>query len=342
MSIPRPWSGKSRRGRRIDSGRVGFPARTRGVWSERLGAKPVTLPEARAYCAHVTKTHYENFTVASLLLPRRLMRHFHAVYAYCRWSDDLADETAGGDEALALLAWWRDELLAVLSRRTATPGHDRTARNDSPIRHPARAVPEPPRRVRAGSARQALRRHSTTYSRTAATPRTRSATSCCTSSSASTRSGPHSRTKSARGCNWRTSGRMSRAISRSAACISRKKTAAGSAIPTTTSRPGDAPTAFRELMRFEVERTRRLLRPRSSADPAPAARGADRRRSLHPRRPGDSEGNRASTVRRLGAPPGGDESREDEVAVRSNRATSSRLANSGSCSDCSRSANYPE
>ena len=45
-------------------------------------------------------------------LPRRLVRHFHAVYAYCRWSDDLADETAGGAEALALIDWWRGELLA--------------------------------------------------------------------------------------------------------------------------------------------------------------------------------------------------------------------------------------
>ena len=40
------------------------------------------------------------------------MRHFHAVYAYCRWSDDLADETAGGQTALDLIAWWRHELLA--------------------------------------------------------------------------------------------------------------------------------------------------------------------------------------------------------------------------------------
>jgi squalene synthase HpnC len=70
------------------------------------------LPEARAYCAYVAKSHYENFTVASLLLPRRLVPHFHAVYAYCRWSDDLADETAGGQEALDLIAWWRSELLA--------------------------------------------------------------------------------------------------------------------------------------------------------------------------------------------------------------------------------------
>jgi squalene synthase HpnC len=68
--------------------------------------------QARAYCARVAKTHYENFSVVSLLLPRHLIRHFHAVYAYCRWSDDLADETAGGETALALIAWWRAELLA--------------------------------------------------------------------------------------------------------------------------------------------------------------------------------------------------------------------------------------
>jgi squalene synthase HpnC len=78
------------------------------------------LAQARAYCAHVARSHYENFTVASLLLPRRLVRHFHAVYAYCRWSDDLADETAGGAEALALIDWWRGELLACYD---GTPTH---------------------------------------------------------------------------------------------------------------------------------------------------------------------------------------------------------------------------
>ncbi|AWM36863.1 All-trans-phytoene synthase [Gemmata obscuriglobus] len=70
------------------------------------------LSDARAYCAGVARSHYENFTVVSLLLPRRLVKHFHAVYAYCRWSDDLADETAGGQTALDLIAWWRRELMS--------------------------------------------------------------------------------------------------------------------------------------------------------------------------------------------------------------------------------------
>jgi squalene synthase HpnC len=72
---------------------------------------PLSASQAQTYCARLARSHYENFTVASLLLPRRLLRHFHAVYAYCRWADDLADEAGGGDRALTLLQWWREELL---------------------------------------------------------------------------------------------------------------------------------------------------------------------------------------------------------------------------------------
>src|SRR5208283_2530850 len=71
-----------------------------------------SLAQARSYCGRLARDHYENFSVASLLLPRRLLPHFHAVYAYCRWADDLADEAGGGAGALRLLRWWRDELLA--------------------------------------------------------------------------------------------------------------------------------------------------------------------------------------------------------------------------------------
>jgi squalene synthase HpnC len=72
---------------------------------------PFPLSLARNYCLRLATTHYENFTVASWLLPRKLLRHFHAVYAYCRWADDLGDETGGGPRALDLLRWWRQELL---------------------------------------------------------------------------------------------------------------------------------------------------------------------------------------------------------------------------------------
>jgi squalene synthase HpnC len=80
---------------------------------------PCGVAAARAYCRHVATSHYENFTVASLLLPRSLRPHFHAVYAYCRWADDLADETGG--RAAELLAWWRRELDAVYAGEPTHP-----------------------------------------------------------------------------------------------------------------------------------------------------------------------------------------------------------------------------
>jgi squalene synthase HpnC len=81
----------------------------------------IQLAQARNYCSRLARSHYENFTVASLLLPRRLLRHFHAVYAYCRWADDLADEVGGGAYALELLRWWREELLRCYDGRPRHP-----------------------------------------------------------------------------------------------------------------------------------------------------------------------------------------------------------------------------
>jgi squalene synthase HpnC len=66
--------------------------------------------EAADYCRHLAQRHYENFTVASWLLPRRLLPHFYSIYAYCRWADDLADETGDPQQSLELLDWWQDEL----------------------------------------------------------------------------------------------------------------------------------------------------------------------------------------------------------------------------------------
>jgi squalene synthase HpnC len=71
---------------------------------------PIGLPEARRYCQILAKRHYENFTVGSWLLPRRLRRHFYNIYAYCRWADDLADEVSNPQQSLALLDWWETQL----------------------------------------------------------------------------------------------------------------------------------------------------------------------------------------------------------------------------------------
>jgi squalene synthase HpnC len=69
-----------------------------------------TPEEGRAYTRWLATTHYENFHVVSFLLPKRLHQDFYNVYAYCRWSDDLADEIGDKPKSLRLLQWWRGEL----------------------------------------------------------------------------------------------------------------------------------------------------------------------------------------------------------------------------------------
>lgn len=70
----------------------------------------VSLAQAQAYCSYWARSHYENFVVASLLLPRQLRQDFHNIYAYCRWSDNLADEIDDRQHSLELLDWWQAEL----------------------------------------------------------------------------------------------------------------------------------------------------------------------------------------------------------------------------------------
>ena len=80
-----------------------------------------TLEVARAYCQHLAESHYENFHVATWFLPRRLRPHFHAIYAYCRISDDLGDEVGDKAQALALLNLWGRELDACYEGRARHP-----------------------------------------------------------------------------------------------------------------------------------------------------------------------------------------------------------------------------
>lgn len=61
-------------------------------------------------CDNLARTHYENFTVGSLFLPKKLRGHVHNIYAYCRVCDDLADETGDPELSLRLLEWWREQL----------------------------------------------------------------------------------------------------------------------------------------------------------------------------------------------------------------------------------------
>jgi squalene synthase HpnC len=99
---------------------------------DRLGpdADPVGPPPAPdaalAYCRGLARSHYENFSVLTGLVPRALRDDFAAVYAFCRWSDDLGDETGSTPEARErserLLGWWREGLHACHASATDSSG----------------------------------------------------------------------------------------------------------------------------------------------------------------------------------------------------------------------------
>jgi squalene synthase HpnC len=73
-----------------------------------------SLAEAYASCERTAREHYENFPVASLLLPKPLRRHVAAVYAFARAADDFADEgSLTPPERYALLDGWLDRLRGV-------------------------------------------------------------------------------------------------------------------------------------------------------------------------------------------------------------------------------------
>ncbi len=73
-------------------------------------APPVSYDEALAYCRRLARAHYENFSVASWLLPRQVLPHWYAIYAYCRGADDLADELNDPAESLRQLDLWEEQL----------------------------------------------------------------------------------------------------------------------------------------------------------------------------------------------------------------------------------------
>lgn len=80
------------------------------------------LAEAYVTCARIARDHYENFPIASYLLPRAMRPHVAAVYAFARVADDFADEgeLPPGDR-LALLDRWQQALHACAGDRPTAP-----------------------------------------------------------------------------------------------------------------------------------------------------------------------------------------------------------------------------
>ena len=76
------------------------------------------------YCEEIAKNHYENFPVASLLLPKEKRRYIYSIYAFARAADDFADEDyieGGKEKRLVLLDEWHSKLKDCYNGKTYSP-----------------------------------------------------------------------------------------------------------------------------------------------------------------------------------------------------------------------------
>ncbi len=78
------------------------------------------LKAAYAECRRLARRHYENFPVASLLVPRDRRDALAAIYVFARAADDFADKP-GVEGRLDLLADWRRRLYACTESEADDP-----------------------------------------------------------------------------------------------------------------------------------------------------------------------------------------------------------------------------
>ncbi|MEX1129100.1 MAG: squalene synthase HpnC [Vicinamibacterales bacterium] len=87
---------------------------------------------AYAHCEALARGHYENFPVASVLVPARMRGHIAAIYAFARTADDFADEPGRpADVRLALLDDWHARLRASVESAPDAEDHIFVALRDT-------------------------------------------------------------------------------------------------------------------------------------------------------------------------------------------------------------------
>ena len=138
---------------------------------------------AYAECERMARTHYENFPVASWLLPAAMRPHVAAVYAFARTADDFADEgRRPPEERLRLLDDWERRLHACVTagqRRSGGSNISRGWTNDSHVQPSGDALRGSAQRVSSGYHDASLPDVAPTCSITAADRPIRWAGSCC-------------------------------------------------------------------------------------------------------------------------------------------------------------------
>jgi len=87
----------------------------------------MSVEDAFEWCERLVRSHYENFPVASLLIPRTKRRYVAAIYAFARIADDFADEGYGPDSKLSAsdrlnsLDKWESQLVESYHGRATHP-----------------------------------------------------------------------------------------------------------------------------------------------------------------------------------------------------------------------------
>ncbi|MEM6468547.1 MAG: squalene synthase HpnC [Planctomycetota bacterium] len=99
----------------------------------------IGLEESRRHCKRLATSHYENFIVSSILLPRRLRQPFYNIYAFCRTADDVADESPNAEVALAGLKFLQNHVDAMFDNLRSPEFEAADSRPDASLIFPALA-----------------------------------------------------------------------------------------------------------------------------------------------------------------------------------------------------------
>ena len=81
----------------------------------------------------ITRQSNTNFYYSFSLLPRPQREALHAVYAFCRYTDDIVDEEPDPGRKAVRLRRWRMELGRALSGTSAFPASQSDQRGRTPV-----------------------------------------------------------------------------------------------------------------------------------------------------------------------------------------------------------------
>ena len=108
-----------------------------GMVSQAVSLPIPEAPDPKRYVAEVTRASGSSFFLPMLLLPREKREAMLALYAFCRETDDVADEIEDPAQSRALIEAWRGEVRALYQgapRHPVTPSPRRPGRTLRPRR----------------------------------------------------------------------------------------------------------------------------------------------------------------------------------------------------------------